>query len=75
LIVHIDADFRQRARDDLAHRVVERLVGRMQQNDFLAGIAGGLQHRLDFAGRPPQHLSVSAQVVDDLTWGMMKARS
>jgi CelD/BcsL family acetyltransferase involved in cellulose biosynthesis len=23
----------------------------------------------------PQHLSVSAQVVDDLTWGMMKARS
>ncbi len=22
-----------------------------------------------------QHLSVSAQVVDDLTWGMMKARS
>jgi hypothetical protein len=26
-------------------------------------------------GLDPQHLSVSAQVVDDLTWGMMKARS
>ena len=63
LLVDVQPDLAERIRHHGDERVVDQLVGRMQQHDALAAIAGLVEHRLDVVGAPALAAELHARVV------------